>query len=75
MLVGFCKDHKDGGCKGAIFVPEESIPIGDTIGVSWRAGANWLEEPYKGADASVTKGGMIRFIVTTFKPTDMTFRQ
>jgi hypothetical protein len=39
MFVGFCKDHKDGGFKGATFLPEESASVGDTIGVSWRVEA------------------------------------
>jgi hypothetical protein len=32
MFVGFCKDHKDGGFRGATFLPEESASVGDTIG-------------------------------------------
>jgi hypothetical protein len=75
MFVGFCKDHKDGGFKKATFIPEESVPVGDTIGVSWRVEADWLAEPYKGADAYVTKDGMMQLLVTTFKPADMKFKQ
>ncbi len=75
MFVGFCKDHKDGGFKGATFIPEESVSVGDTIGVSWRVEADWLAEPYKGADAYVTKNGMMQLIVTTFKPADMKFKK
>ena len=75
MFVGFCKVHKDGGFKGATFIPEESVPVGDTIGVSWRLEADCIAEPYKGADAYVTKNGMMQFLVTTFKPADMKFKQ
>jgi hypothetical protein len=65
----------DGGFKGATFIPEESASVGDTIGVSWRVEADWLAEPYKGADAYVTKNGMMQLIVTTFKPADMKFKK
>ena len=75
MFVGCCKDHKDGGFKGATFFPEESYSVGDTIGVSWRVQADWLAEPYKGADAYVTKNGMMQLMVTTFKPADMKFKE
>ncbi len=75
MFVEFCKDHKDSGFKGATFIPEESVSVGDTIGVSWRVEADWLAEPYKGTDAYVTKNGMMQLNVTTFKPTDMKFKK
>jgi hypothetical protein len=64
MFVGFCKYHKDGGFKGATFIPEESVPVGGTIGVSWRVEADWLVEPYKGADAYVTKDGMMQLFLS-----------
>lgn len=75
MFVGFYKDHKDSGFNGATFIPEESVSVGDTISVSWRVEADWLAEPYKGADAYVTKNGMMQLIVTTFKPADMKFKK
>jgi ketosteroid isomerase-like protein len=71
LFSGFCKDHKDGGFKGATFIAEESNTIGDTINVSWRMEADWLKEPYKGADAYVTKNGYMQGQVTTFDPADM----
>jgi hypothetical protein len=71
LFTGFCKDHKDGGFKGATFFEEERNVIGDTINVSWRLEADFLREPYKGADAYVTKDGMMQGQVTTFDPADM----
>jgi hypothetical protein len=37
--------------------------------------ADWLAEPYKGADAYVTKSGMMQLMITTFKPADMKFKK
>jgi hypothetical protein len=75
LFAGFCKDRKDGGFKGATFIPEEIYPVGDTINVSWRVEAEWLAEPYKGADAYVTKDGLMQAQVTTFDPSDMKLKK
>jgi hypothetical protein len=75
LFEGFCKPRKEGGFKGAQFIAEEVYPVGDTINVSWRVEADWLAEPYKGADAYVTKDGLMQAQVTTFDPADMKFKQ
>lgn len=74
VFAGFCKSREDGGFLGATFIPEETYPVGDTINVSWRVEADWLAEPYKGADAYVTKDGLMQAQVTTFNPADMVFK-
>lgn len=71
VFTGFCKDHKDGGFKGATFIAEKVKTVGDTVNVSWRVEAEWLAEPYKGADAYVTHDGLMYTQVTTFDPADM----
>ena len=40
--------------------------MGKTINTQWRAEADFLTEPYRGADAYVTKGGLMYAQVTTF---------
>ena len=48
--------------------------MGDTVNVSWRVEADWLAEPYKGADAYVTRDGLMYVQVTTFDPAGMVFK-
>ena len=62
----FFRPVKDGGLCGLKFDTENSFPVGDTINVQWRATADFLAEPYKGADAYVTKDGLMYAQVTTF---------
>jgi len=49
--------------------------VGDTVNVSWRVEADWLSEPYKGADAYVTRDGLMYVQVTTFDPAGMKFAE
>ena len=51
---------------GLIFTPEQTFKVGKTINAQWRAEADFLTEPYRGADAYVTKGGLMYAQVTTF---------
>lgn len=74
VFAGFCTPREDGGFLGATFIVEYSNPVGDTVNVSWRVEADWLAEPYKGADAYVTKDGLMQAQVTTFDPADMKFK-
>ena len=71
LFEGFCKDRADGGFKGATFTAEKTFAVGDTVTMSWIVTADWLAEPYKGADAYVTKDGLMNAQVTTFDPADM----
>jgi ketosteroid isomerase-like protein len=75
LFIGFCKDRKDGGLKGAKFINEEVNVVGDTVNVSWRLEADCLAEPYRGADAYVTKDGMMQAQVTTFDTAQMKFKK
>jgi hypothetical protein len=60
------KPFKDGGICGVKFEVEHVFTVGDTINVQWRAVGDMLAEPYRGADAYVTKDGMMWAQVTTF---------
>ena len=62
----FVKPVKDGGLCGLKFETEHSFTVGGTINVQWRATAPFLAEPYRGADAYVTKDGLMWAQVTTF---------
>jgi len=74
LFEGFCKARADKGFKGAKFIPEKVKTVGDTVNVSWRVEADWLAEPYKGADAYVTHDGLLYVQVTTFNPAEMKFK-
>ncbi len=73
VFAGFCLPRAEGGFKGATFIAEKVKTVGDTVNVSWRVEADWLAEPYKGADAYVTRDGLMYVQVTTFDPADMKF--
>ena len=74
VFAGFCTPRADGGFVGANFIAEKVKTVGDTVNVSWRVEADWLAEPYKGADAYVTRDGLMYVQVTTFDPADMKFK-
>lgn len=75
VFAGFCTPRAEGGFLGATFIAEKVKTIGDTVNVSWRVEADWLAEPYKGADAYVTRDGLMYVQVTTFDPADMKFAE
>jgi hypothetical protein len=57
---------KDGGACGLRFEAVTTFTVDGTVNVQWRATADFLAEPYLGADAYVTKGGMMWAQVTTY---------
>jgi SnoaL-like domain len=75
VFAGFCKSRADGGFKGATFITESVKTVGETVNMSWRVEADWLAEPYKGADAYVTQHGLMFVQVTTFDPAGMKFKK
>ena len=66
LFKSFVKPVSEGGLCGLKFETENSFPVGDTINVQWVAQASFLAEPYRGADAYVTKDGLMIAQVTTF---------
>jgi hypothetical protein len=60
------KPFAEGGLFGVIFTAEHVLAVGDTINVQWRAAADFLMEPYRGADAYVTRDGLLVAQVSTF---------
>lgn len=74
VFTGFCKARSQGGFNGATFITESVKTVGDTVNMSWRVEADWLAEPYKGADAYVTQHGLMVVQVTTFDPAGMKFK-
>jgi ketosteroid isomerase-like protein len=66
LFEGFVKPVKDGGLCGLTFVSEHVQIVGDTVNMQWRANADFLAAPYRGADAYVTRDGLMQAQVTTF---------
>lgn len=66
LFAGFCKSPEDGGLRGLEFTTLETFTVEGTVNVIWEADADFLAEPYKGADAYVTKDGFMYAQVTTF---------
>ncbi len=66
LFRGFVKPVQEGGLCGLKFTTEHVLVVGDTINVAWVGTADFLAEPYRGADAYITKDGLMQAQVTTF---------
>jgi hypothetical protein len=66
LFAGFVKPQAEGGLCGLKFTAEHVFQVGDTLNVQWVVTSDILAEPYRGADAIVTKGGLIAAQVSTF---------
>jgi hypothetical protein len=71
LFRNFVKPFSEGGLCGLNFVTEHSQTVGGTLNVQWVANAPFLAEPYRGADAYVTRDGMMAAQVTTFQQDQM----
>jgi uncharacterized protein (TIGR02246 family) len=57
-----------GGQCGMKLIPEQTIVVGDTVNVIWRAEAPFFAEPYRGSEAFETRNGLLVLQVTTWDP-------
>lgn len=57
-----------GGTCGMKLIPEQTIVVGDTVNVVWRAEAPFFAEPYRGSEAFETRNGLLVVQVTTWDP-------
>ena len=71
MFRNAVKPFKDGGLCGVIFTPQHTFVVDGTVNSQWSANADFLAEPYLGADAYVTKDGFMAAMVTTFDRSQM----
>jgi hypothetical protein len=71
LFRNFVKPVKQGGLCGLKFETEHTFVVGGTINVQWRGTADFLVEPYRGADAYETKDGLMQAQVTTFDGTQL----
>jgi hypothetical protein len=69
------KPFQEGGICGITFETEHTFAVGGTLNVQWKATAAGLAEPYRGADAYVTKDGYMAAMVTTFDPNQLKRKQ
>ena len=75
LFRNFVKPAKDGGLCGLTFTAEHTFVVGTTINVQWVGTADFLAEPYRGADAYETKNGLMQAQVTTFDGAQMKMRK
>ncbi len=71
LFAGFCKPAAEGGLIGITFTPEHTFVVDGTVNAQWVATTDFLAEPYKGADAYVTRDGLMAAMVSTFEGTDL----
>jgi hypothetical protein len=74
LFLGFCKSRSEGGNNGLVFTPQQTFQVGHTINIQWSADASFLTQPYLGADAYVTKDGLMYAQVTTFGAPPLPYR-
>jgi ketosteroid isomerase-like protein len=67
LFRSLVRPFKEGGLCGIKFEVEHSTVVGNTVNAQWRASADFLAEPYRGADAYVTNKGLMAAQVTTFQ--------
>jgi phosphotriesterase-related protein len=65
LFEGFCLDFP-AGLNGLEFTEVDTWTVGKTLNVQWEANADFLCEPYLGADAYETHAGLMAAQVTTF---------
>ena len=73
LFEGLCTPFEDGGLRGIQFTELSSWTVGKTVNVQWSADAWFLCEPYLGADAYVTKNGLLGAQVATFDGAELQF--
>lgn len=73
LFEGFCLPVTEGGLRGIQFTVIQNWKVGKTINTQWIADACFLLEPYYGADAYVTRRGLMGAQVTTFDGADLVF--
>ena len=73
LFEGFCLPYP-AGLKGLQFTEVNSWTVGKTVNVQWVANAPFLAAPYYGADAYVTKNGLMGAQVTTFDGAELQFK-
>jgi hypothetical protein len=66
LFNGFCLPFEDGGLAGLQFTEVDHWKVHKTINMQWVATADFLCEPYYGADAYETWAGLMAAQVTTF---------
>ena len=63
---GMTAPFKSGGLLGVTFTTEHVFTVGDTVNLQWRVDADFLTKPYRGADAYITRKGLLAAQVSTF---------
>jgi len=71
IFADFVKPHDQGGLCGIKFSPEQTLVVGETLNIQWKAEADFLAEPYKGSDAYETHDGLMVAMVSTFRGSDL----
>jgi len=75
MFKTALKPHSAGGVCGIKLTPEQTIVVGDTANIIWRADAPFLAEPYRGSEAFETRNGLLVLQVTTWDPSAMKMKK
>jgi SnoaL-like domain len=75
LFADFVKPHDQGGLCGITFSPEQTLVVGETLNIQWKAEADFLAEPYKGSDAYETHDGLMAAMVSTFKGADLKMKK
>jgi hypothetical protein len=66
IFADFVKPHDQGGLCGIKFSPEQTLVVGDTLNIQWKA---------EGSDAYETHDGLMVAMVSTFKGSDLKMKK
>jgi hypothetical protein len=75
VFADFVKPHDQGGLCGIKFSAEQTMVVGETLNIQWKAEADFLAEPYKGSDAYETHDGLMVAMVSTFRGSDLKMKK
>jgi hypothetical protein len=75
MFKKALQPHSAGGVCGIKLTPEQTIVVGNTANIIWRADAPFLAEPYRGSESFETRNGLLVVQVTTWDPSAMKMKK
>ena len=75
MFAKALQPHSAGGVCGIKLTPEQTIVVGSTVNVVWRADAPFLAEPYRGSEAFEVRNGLLAAQVTTWDVSAMKMKK
>ncbi len=75
IFADFVKPHDQGGLCGIKFSPEQTLVVGDTLNIQWKAEPTSLLNRTKVPTPTRTHDGLMVAMVSTFKGSDLKMKK